>query len=122
MIPGPWPSSRKTPDHFPSRCTFSPNLRVPDGDREDSLGLSEAMPKVTEQPQQGGLKGRESLTTPEFPAEGQTISGPGAAGLVSGNAKGGPLIHRLFMPDRLGPPCVVMGGYRRCVQLMTGAP
>jgi hypothetical protein len=73
MIPGPWPSSRKTPDHFPSRCTFSPNLRVPDGDREDSLGLSEAMPQVTDQPQQGALKGRESLTTTEFPTEGQAI-------------------------------------------------
>ena len=33
--------------------------RVPNGDREDSLGLSTAMPQVTSRTHQGTLKGRE---------------------------------------------------------------
>ena len=76
-----------------------PNLRVPAGDREDSLGLSEAMPQDTDQPHRGVLKGRESLTTTDFPTEGQTIFGLGAVGGTIGNAKGGPWCHRGFMPD-----------------------
>ena len=34
---------------------------VPNGDREDSLGLSNAMPQGTGPPDRGALKGRESL-------------------------------------------------------------
>jgi len=50
-------------------------LRVPNGDRENSLGLSTAMPQVTTPPHQGALKGRESRPMPvDTPPDGEIIS------------------------------------------------
>ena len=51
------------------------NPRVPDGDREDSLGLSAAMPQVTNQPHQGALKGRKGLTRPDGTNKRPDLSG-----------------------------------------------
>ncbi len=49
--------------------------RVPNGDRENSLGLSTAMPQVTTPPHQGALKGRESRPMPvDTPPDGEIIS------------------------------------------------
>jgi hypothetical protein len=45
--------------------THPPNPCVPKGNREDSLGLSAAMPQVTAPLHQSALKGRESLTIPD---------------------------------------------------------
>ena len=61
------------------------------------------MPQVTDQPQQGALKGRESLTTTEFPAKRQTILGLGAVEGGFWECKGRAVVSPGFHAGSTGP-------------------
>ncbi len=63
MTLGRWPSGITNAQTI-SNAHTSPNPCVPNGDREDSLGLRAATPQVTDHPYQGALKGRKSHPTP----------------------------------------------------------